>query len=58
MAIICHQKNRTLLFMIWLICYPSYNFLSQLFDVSTTTIREKIDQLMPACHAVANSFIS
>lgn len=51
-------KNRTLLFMIWLRCYPSYNFLSQLFDVSTTTIHEEIDQLMPAFHAVANSFIT
>lgn len=28
-------KNRTILFMIWLRCYPSYNLLSQLVGVST-----------------------
>lgn len=34
-------KNRTLLLMILLRCYLSYNFLSQLFGANTTTIHEK-----------------
>lgn len=34
-------KNRTLLLMILLRCYPILQF--QLFDANTTTIHEKID---------------
>lgn len=35
-------RNRALLFVIWLRTYPSFHFLSSLFNVSTSTIRNEI----------------
>jgi hypothetical protein len=48
-------RNRTLLFMTWLSCY---HFLSQLFDVSVTTIHDVINRMMPVFHTVAKSYIT
>jgi hypothetical protein len=51
-------RNCTLLFMIWLRCYPSYHFLPHLFDVSVTTIHDVINRMMPVFHTVAKSYIT
>jgi hypothetical protein len=36
------RRNRVLLVLIWLRSYPTYNFLSVLFNISTSTVKEQI----------------
>ena len=40
-------RNRCLMFMIWLRHYPSYFFLSTLFDISVTRVNYIIRKLVP-----------
>lgn len=43
-------NNRTLLFLIWLRCYPSYHMLSSIFKISVTTVKVDAARLRPPSH--------
>ena len=50
-------RNRCLMFMIWLRHYPSYFFLSTLFDISVTQVHFIIRKLVPIFRRHLQAFV-
>jgi hypothetical protein len=51
------HRNRILLFLIWLRCYPTYHVLSTLLDISVMTVKDEIHSLIPVLFSICKTFI-
>ncbi|CAG2246549.1 unnamed protein product [Mytilus edulis] len=51
------QKNRVMLYIMWLRSYPSYHVLALIFNVSVSTVQAEINACMPIFQRALESFV-